>query len=87
MEDFLAFRKMITPFIIKLLFILGVVVCVLVGLALIPKGGFASLVGLLYVFVGPIVWRVYCEIIIILFSINGTLTDIRAALIEKEKSS
>ncbi len=87
MEDFLAFRKMITPFIIKLLFILGVVVCVLVGLALILKGGFASLVGLLYVFVGPIVWRVYCEIIIILFSINGTLTDIRAALIEKEKSS
>jgi hypothetical protein len=76
MEDILAFRKMITPMIIQVLFWIGVVLCVLMGLGMLLRGGVASVLGLVWIFVGPIVWRVNCELIIVLFTINNTLTDI-----------
>lgn len=84
MDDFLAFRKMITPVIIQILFWVGVVIAVLMGLGILLKGGIASLVGLLWIFVGPIIWRVQCEIIIVLFNIYSTLTQIRDTLQDKE---
>jgi hypothetical protein len=34
------------------------------------------LLGLLTLFLGPIIWRVYCEILILVFRMNETLTDI-----------
>lgn len=84
MDDFLAFRKMITPVIIQILFWVGVVIAVLMGLGILLKGGIASVVGLLWIFLGPIAWRVQCEIIIVLFNIYSTLTQIRDALQNKE---
>ena len=38
MEDFLKFRKMITPIIIQILFWIGVVLCVIVGIGEIVAG-------------------------------------------------
>jgi hypothetical protein len=84
MEDFLAFRKMITPIIIQVLFWLGVVVCVVVGLvsifagATMPfgGGGLTVLYGLFMLIIGPILVRVYCEILILFFRMNETLTEI-----------
>lgn len=78
MEDFLAFRKMLTPIIIQIVFWIGIVVCVLGGLASIISGN--GLPGLFMLFLGPIVVRIYCELLILLFKMNDTLTDIKNAV-------
>ena len=78
MGDFFSFRRMITPVIIQVLFWIFTAVAVIGGLVLLFRGGAATAVGLIWIVVGPLVARVYCEILIILFRINETLTDIRA---------
>lgn len=78
MGDFFSFRRMITPVIIQVLFWIFVAVAVIGGLALLFKGGSGTLVGLLWLVTGPLIARVYCELIIVVFRINETLTDIRA---------
>ncbi len=87
MQDFLKFKKMVTPVIIQILFWIGVVVSVIGGLISIVRGAGASyggggmvLVGLLWIFLGPIIVRIYCELLIVIFSINDTLTDIKNQL-------
>ena len=88
MKDFLAFRTMLTPIIIQAVFWLGVVVCVIVGLIYILTGvgqyggGPNVLKGVLILFLGPIGVRIYCEILIIFFRINETLTEIKHTLEE-----
>jgi hypothetical protein len=83
MEDFLRFKRMITPVIIQIVFWIGVVLCVLSGFVQIVmgvgghEGGARVLLGLLTILLGPIAVRIYCEILIVLFSINDTLTDIK----------
>lgn len=86
MKDFLAFRTMLTPVIIQAVFWVGVTICVIVGLVLVLSGvgqyggGPNVLKGFLLVFLGPIGVRIYCEILIIFFRINETLTEIKHAL-------
>ena len=93
MEDFLMFRRMITPIFIHIFFWIGVAVCVLLGLIAIVAGaasggreggGAVVLGGLFWLFVGPILVRIYCEVLIIFFRIYDTLKDIREAV---DKSS
>jgi hypothetical protein len=79
MEDFFAFRKMITPTIIQIIFWIGVVLSVLFGLGIMFQGSLgAFIVGLSYVIAGPIVVRIYCELIILLFRIYDVLNDIKS---------
>ena len=90
MTDFLAFRRMITPVIIQVVFWVGVVASVVAGLIMIA-GGFAERyggargidvpLGLAVLLVGPLLMRVYCELLILVFRINETLSDIRTSLI------
>ncbi len=87
MEDFLKFKKMITPVIIQILFWIGVGVSVVMGLISIVGGANAShgggamvLAGILWVFLGPIVVRIYCELLIVVFSINDSLTEVKNLL-------
>jgi len=40
-------------------------------------GGTVVFMGLLYIIIGPIVWRIYCEILIIIFKIHESLEDIK----------
>ncbi len=81
MEEFFSFRKFITPKIITIIFWLGVIGSVLAGLGVIIAGiqgqGIMVLVGLLYIILGPIVVKVYCELVIIAFRIYETLVEIR----------
>lgn len=79
MDDFLSFRKMITPVIIQIIFWIGVAVAIIVGIVVLATADEvgARLLGLLYIFVGPVYWRVVCEITILFFRINETLTDIK----------
>jgi len=78
MNEYLTFDKFITPVIIQILFWLGLAGIVIMSLLLIvsdaPGGG---LVGLLYLLLGPIFWRVYMEIILVFFKIREELYLIR----------
>ncbi len=85
MSDFWAFRTMVTPVIIQVLFWVGVLVCLIAGLVMIVMGiklpgDQMVLKGVLLVILGPLGVRVYCEILIVFFRINETLTEIKHAL-------
>ncbi len=98
MKKFIIFDAMITPFIIKILFWLGVAASVVFGL-LISLGGLgtmfsgfqgsvfpgfmAFLGGLFIIVVGILISRVYCELIIIFFKMQEKLTSIDEKLDNK----
>jgi hypothetical protein len=88
MSDFWSFRTMITPVIIEIIFWIGVIVC-LIGGGIMIFSGFSGYhtgqaqtlwTGLGVFFLGPLVVRVYCEILIVFFRINETLTEIKHAV-------
>lgn len=85
-KDFLSFRTMITLTIMQILYGVGAALITLFGLismfrsnseygSCLPGGFF---VGLLIIIIGNVLFRVWCEIIIVLFRINKTLTNIDA---------
>ncbi len=80
MKDFLAFKKMITPIFIQFLFWIGVIACVIAGVTSWSNSPVRSL---LIILLGPIGVRIYCEIIIVIFSINDTLRQTRNLLKDK----
>jgi hypothetical protein len=74
---------MVTPIIIQIVFWIGVVACVVGGLMVMfvielpgPKAQ-QFLSGLALLLLGPVAVRVYCEVFILLFRMNETLTDIK----------
>lgn len=80
MHDFLNFNKMLTPTIIKVIFLVGSVLSVIGGLfAMVagtqqPYGGGAAVfMGLLMILFGPFVTRVYCELLIVQFKMHEAL--------------
>ena len=77
MEDFLKFKKMVTPVVIQILFWIGIVACVLGGLLTMRN---SAIQGLLVLLLGPLGVRIYCELLIVLFSINDTLTEMKNLL-------
>jgi len=87
MEDFLRFKKMLTPVIIQVIFWIGAVGSVVMGLISIVGGANAAygggamvLFGLMWIVLGPLVARIYCELLMVVFAINDTLTDVRNLL-------
>jgi DNA-directed RNA polymerase subunit RPC12/RpoP len=83
--DFLSFKKMITPAIIMACFWIGLAIIMVAGLVMLAGGAMdANLIrimgGLLVLLAGPIIWRVYCEVLILFFRMNETLTDIHNTL-------
>ncbi len=90
MKDFLAFRTMLTPILIQIIFWVGAGICVAIGLVYFVSGftaqyggGSNILKGLAILILGPLTVRIYCEILIIFFRINETLTEIKHALEER----
>ena len=86
MGDFLTFRRMITPVLIQVVYWILTVVVVVVGLNLLRGGGQTArtigfgpaqrVLGLLILVIGPLVVRVYAELLILFFRMNETLTEI-----------
>ena len=84
MSDFWAFRTMVTPVIIQILFWIGASLCLIIGALMVIYGatnlqggqGHYLWKGLLLFVLGPLGVRVYCEILIVFFRINETLTEI-----------
>ena len=81
-QDYLFFRKMLTPLIIQIVFWIGVVVTFVGGIVAMFTTGFLQ--GLLTAILGPVIVRIWTELIIVMFKINDSLSDIRAAKL-KEK--
>lgn len=86
MSDFWSFRWMLTPVLIQLTFVLGSLAAIAVGFVAIGNGAanhdsgrLAG--GIALVLLGPVVVRLYSEILIVVFRINESLTDIRALAI------
>jgi hypothetical protein len=78
MNEYLSFRKMITPLLIQVFFWIGVVVAVISALVMMVKGSF--FVGLVALVVGPLIVRIECELLILLFRMYDELASIRQAL-------
>ncbi|MGM8213629.1 DUF4282 domain-containing protein [Virgibacillus sp. W0430] len=94
LNNFSNFDKMLTPTIIKIVFWIGVVISVLMGLNMVLNGlnapwggGFQVIMGLLTIVIGPIVVRIYSELLIILFKMHESLQDIRSTLLNQAASS
>lgn len=90
MNQLLSFDKMITPVIIKILFWVGVVVSIFTGFILIAtaftyngSGLLQVISGLFVAAIGVLMSRVYCELLIIFFKMNESLTDIKSLLIQQ----
>jgi hypothetical protein len=84
MGDILAFRRMVTPIIIKFVFWIGLTAILVLGIGVIVDGvsndsdiGEVIAGGLLILILGPIIWRVFCEILLLTFRIIENLADIR----------
>ncbi len=78
MGEYVSFDKLITPALVRVIFWLSLVVVLFNGIShIFTKGEFW--LGILILLLGPLVVRVYCEIVIVLFQMNNTLTEIRDA--------
>ncbi len=92
MKEFFEFKKLITPTVIKVVFVVGVVLSFLMGALDVKAGmnaidfGGSALIfsGILKIFFGPVIVRVWCEIIVVLFKINDNLSDIKKGLKKDE---
>jgi Domain of unknown function (DUF4282) len=73
MDEYLNFRRLITPSLVQIVFWLGLVFILIIGLGTMFSWSFWQGLGILVL--GPLVLRIYCEIVIVLFRINNTLTD------------
>lgn len=92
-QDFLSFRRMVTPWIIKILFWVGLGISVLAGVFVffggiiggITDGDFGTVIGGLIggpivILLGVVSVRIYSELLILAFQINETLADIKNLL-------
>ena len=77
MQEYLSFRKMITPVFIQVIFWLAVAIIVIAAIVQMSNGNVGT--GLATLIVGPLIARIYAEILIVLFRMNDSLSDIRAA--------
>lgn len=73
MQDYLTFRRMITPVFIQVIFWIGIGVIIIGGFATMMDtfwGGLGVLLG------GVIGWRVWCELVLVMFKIYERLCEL-----------
>ncbi len=90
-KDFFSFRKLITPSIIKFVYIIGMIIIIIFGIVVmfsgLPRSSYGYyrdtgvtaaqiFIGILIIFVGNFLWRVLCENIIVIFNIHDILNEI-----------
>jgi hypothetical protein len=82
MSDFLSFDHFITPRIIRVVFVLGLLLIALVTLVRVLLGIWALrffggvIVPLIAMCAFALLWRIYCELILVLFDMRDKLTTI-----------
>ena len=76
MGDFFAFRTLITPRFIQILFVLGLLGIVLPFVAAASSD--QTVAGLLILIFGTLYWRIVCELFFVFFRISDTLVSIKS---------
>lgn len=79
MRDYLTYRRMIVPILIQWFFWIGAIGAIGAGAWLVVQDG-RPLLGILVMILGPLAVRVNTEILIVVFRINVTLTEIKEIL-------
>jgi len=82
-RDFLGFKKMVSPILIKVYYFLGLVIITIWGLVSLIKG--EALFGLLIITLGNLLHRLVCETLILLFGIFERLNSIENYLKTNKK--
>lgn len=75
LNEFLNFRAMLTPAIIKLAFFIGTAIFIVAGVFKLFTGEVLN--GLLAIAVGPVWLRIVCEFIIVVFSVHESIEGLR----------
>jgi hypothetical protein len=75
MSEYLTFRRMITPVFIQIIFWVIVAVLVIAGVAILADG--RPVEGIATIVVGPLLARIYAEILIVIFKIHDNVAAIR----------
>ena len=94
---FLNFEEMLTPKVISIIYLLGVIIIVLgalgtmIGSAAIGSynGGLGMLgviYGLLFLVCGNVAWRMICELTIVMFKINEHVSSVDKNLIAMKQN-
>lgn len=86
-KDYFLFKRMLIPFLVQIIFWLGTITAIIVGVIDILHGSW--FMGIVTILLGPLIVRMACEYIVVLFEINDTLMDIREmaeGFFRKEKS-
>ena len=82
LQSLLSFEHMLTPLIIRGVYLVGVIFCVFGGLGAMSRGGhpIGFIGGLFGAILGIFFVRIVCETLIVVFQINEALSDIKALL-------
>ena len=76
-KEFASFRKMITPIVIQVLFWIMVAGVIIGAIMMISTGPVGALSAILFLPLGLLGARIWCELIILLFRIRDLLQEIR----------
>lgn len=81
MNDFLTFRKMITPCLVQILFWISIALFVFIAIVdIIHQVNWRIILEI--IILGPLASRIICELLILLFRINDHLAAIKAHLVK-----
>lgn len=75
MRDFFAFRTMISGFVIQIVFVLGLIAIVVGSIGALANDQVPA--GVLILVVGTLYWRIFCEVLIVVFRMNRSLDVIK----------
>lgn len=70
----LNFNDMLTPRIIEIVYMLGLIGIVLISVVMIVDGEAGG--GIILLLCGSIAWRIWCELMIVVFKINENIQKI-----------
>ena len=76
MNDFFGFRKMVSTALIKIIYFFGLIILTLSGAGMVYQGNIMVLKGIGIIVLGNLLWRIICEVWILLFSIHDLLGSI-----------
>jgi hypothetical protein len=76
--EFFSFKRMVSFGLIKLLYVLGIIGILVYGINQITENKW--LMGISIILLGNLIWRLFCEIWILAFSIHNTLVSIDKGL-------
>jgi hypothetical protein len=75
-RDYVEFRAFITPTIMTIVWVLGAALITLAAGLIMVNGQSAVIYGLLYFLFGNLGWRIFVEVLVVVFSIHDTLREI-----------